>query len=184
MKKLLSFVLALSCVFVITVIPVAAAEVPVERTGTVEYDLAELLGSDSIAPYASSSSTKTCPKISASKSGTGTVSAMGTPFTISAPANAKVTNVQVYQPSQSGTTSSTYTSVDTFNILHDGNPANISYRVISKPSTLYPCKTSDLNGTLVTGNWQIGATGSVLSNLSGFDGFTINGAKLIVTYTY
>lgn len=160
--------------------PVAAAVPAAESTYTVEYDLSDL----SMSTRATEQTvTKSCPQIKKTTTGTGLITGWGTSFTLSIPSTAKIQNVQIFQPSKSGTTTSSATVVRTFKISHAGITADVDYRVIDKPTLAYPCNTSAFNLKPGTGDWQVGATANLLTNVTGIDGFTINGAKLVVTYT-
>jgi hypothetical protein len=189
MKKLLSFLLCIMMIMSFSVSAMAAENVG-NRVGYIEYDIADLIGADSIATVTSTTANKetTAGVVEARTLGgaTGVITGTSATFTFSGiPTNAVITNVQAWNPSKNNITQGKFTAIENIQVYHGSTPSGyFKFWVIDAPTTLYPCNTTALNGLLANATYRIQIQGRVASNVTGFDGFTVRGTKVRVTYRY
>lgn len=190
MKKSLSLVLAFATLLSISTTALAAE--PVENNNSevqyIDYDLEELLGDNGITPLAASAyKDASAGTVSANlmNGATGNVIGESSTFKFSGiPSGAKIKNIQAWNPSKSNVTQSKFTGVEKIQVVRNNSASDwFKYWITPEPSSMYPCNTSSFNGLDANATYSIRIQGRVITNQSGFDGFTARGTKVRVTYT-
>ncbi len=183
-NKIVSITLCATMLFSIGSVS-AFAKTADETVHTIEIDLTDYLVS-----AAASTADLTLGKHMASKSGTGAVYSLSESFNLSTlPTGAKVVSVTAYYPTRVSTSQSTFTAITDFEITNvASNRAILIPFLVTDPNVLgrldSRCTSTLLAGADAKTTWKIRIKGTILQNLSGFDGFTVwGGAKVIVTYT-
>lgn len=189
MKKLFSLLLCMLCSLSLS-IPAWAVDTSQQnqtRIGYAEYDLSELIGTNELTATRKSKEV-TAGTVTARlfNAPSGTIVGKSPTFKISGlPSNAKITNVQAWNPSKSNISQGKYTAIEKIQVHCGSNKSGFfKFWVTSAPTLSYPCNTTGLNGLNPNNTYTIEISGRVLSNYTGMDGFTIRGTKVRVTYSY
>lgn len=189
MKKSLSFALALATMLSISTAAMAAEPIESNISGMqyIEYDLSELVDTNGIMPLATTSQKDvSAGTVSANlnNGATGTLVGESATFKFTGiPSNAKIKNIQAWNPSKSNVTQSKFTGVEKIQVVRNNVPSDwFKYWITPEPSAMYPCNTSAFNGQDANATYSIRIQAKVITNQSGFDGFTARGTKVRVTY--
>lgn len=192
MKKLFSLFLSMVITLSFTVSAWAAdtIQIPGTRIGYTDYQLTDLLDSDTLAAARASEANKEAivGKVEARlfKNATGTIVGTSPTFKFTGiPTGAKITNVQAWNPSKSNISQGKFTAIEKVQVFCGGQGSGFfKLWVTDNPSTANPCNTTVLNGLDADSTYYIQIQGRVLSNYTGSDGFTIRGTMVRVTYSY
>jgi hypothetical protein len=189
MKRTLPIFLSLVLIFgFFSVNAFAAEEVPVggDRVGVAVIDIGESAITPLTVTRAVSGSTKSLAKDMASSSGTGTIYSIGQFVDFSGlPSNATIKSITLYTPTSVRVTQSPYTAILNWHVQapSGGTSAIIKFLTTNSPGS--QSKSTVLAGNLARGKYFLKIEGRILSNQSGFDGFTVfGGSQMIVEYDY
>lgn len=160
------------------------------RIGYTDFNLSDLVGTETLAAARAATASKdaTVGTVEARlfNNATGTIVGTSPTFKFNGiPTGAKITNIQVWNPSKSNISQGKFTAIEKVQVFCGGQGSGFfNFWVTSAPSTSNPCNTPVLNGLNADSTYQIQIQGRVLSNYTGADGFTIRGTIVRVTYSY
>jgi len=126
---------------------------------------------------------------------TGTLYSASAAFSFTGiPSNAKITNIQVWNPLSSNVSQGPGTTIDGVRIqwiedLYNSNSDTefsdlFPLYIISAPTSQNPCNTVSLNGFDASKTFRFWIFGEVKQNITGVEGFTVLNTRVRVTYSY
>jgi len=179
-RRLVTFTLALMMIVsIFSLNAFAAAPAIGDEIQTVVVDLADVL-----VPLSSSSRAYTRVQHAGHRAGTGPVQSPPETLDLSGviPNNREIVSITVHVPSNIRVTRSQFTAIQNFEITHqNGRVATIPFTHTDNPGA--NSRSIAFAGLNAGVRYTLRITGSVLSNTTGLDGFTVfPGARLIVEF--